>query len=182
VHRTDGSGTSFIFTDFLSSVSPAWKSQVGKATSVKWPGVGLGGKGSEGVSGQVRQLVGAMGYAELAYADSNKIPYADVKNSSGNYVSPSPDSVSAALATATIPDDFRFSMVNPPGATAYPIAGPSWVLIYATQKDPVKGKLLVAFLKWAVTDGQKLSAGLDYAPLPDSVQQRELTMLAGVKY
>jgi len=182
VHRTDGSGTSFIFTDFLSSVSPAWKSQVGKATSVKWPGVGLGGKGSEGVSGQVRQLVGAMGYAELAYADSNKIPYADVKNSSGNYVSPSPDSVSAALATATIPDDFRFSMVNPPGATAYPISGPSWVLIYATQKDPVKGKLLVAFLKWAVTDGQKLSAGLDYAPLPDSVQQRELKVLDGVKF
>jgi len=182
VHRTDGSGTSFIFTDFLSSVSPAWKSQVGKATSVKWPGVGLGGKGSEGVSGQVRQLVGAMGYAELAYADSNKIPYADVKNSSGNYVSPSPDSVSAALATATIPDDFRFSMVNPPGATAYPIAGPSWVLIYATQKDPVKGKLLVAFLKWAVTDGQKLSPGLDYAPLPDSVQQRELKVLDSVKF
>jgi phosphate transport system substrate-binding protein len=182
VHRTDGSGTTFIFTDFLSSVSPAWKTQVGKATSVKWPGVGLGGKGSEGVSGQVRQLVGAMGYAELAYADSNKIAYADVKNSSGNYITPTPDSVSAALATATIPDDFRFSMVNPPGATAYPISGPSWVLIYATQKDPVKGKLLVAFLQWAVTDGQKLSAGLDYAPLPDSVQQRELKVLASVKY
>jgi phosphate transport system substrate-binding protein len=183
VHRTEGSGTTFIFTDYLTSVNPAWADTVGKSTSVKWPvGIGLGAKGSEGVAGQVMQLPGAIGYAELAYADENKIPYADMKNSSGNFISPAPDSVSAALATAHIPDDFRFSMVNPPGAQAYPIAGASWVLIYQKQKDPVIGKELVAFLKWAVTDGQKISSQLDYAPLPDNVQQRELKLLDTIKY
>ncbi|MGA2053626.1 MAG: phosphate ABC transporter substrate-binding protein PstS, partial [Opitutales bacterium] len=131
---------------------------------------------------QVRQQPGAIGYVELAYADQNKIAYADVKNSSGNFITPSPDSASAALATATIPDDFRFSIVNAPGPQAYPIAGPSWILIYATQKDPVKGKALIAFLKWAITDGQKLTPALDYAPLPDALQQRELTVLGSVKY
>ncbi len=116
VHRADGSGTSFIFTDYLSSVNPAWADSVGKGSSVKWPaGIGLAAKGSEGVAGQVKQLPGGIGYAELAYADQNKIPFADMKNSSGNFISPAPDSVSAALATAKIPDDFRFSMVNAPG-------------------------------------------------------------------
>ena len=113
VHRSDGSGTTFIFTDYLSSVNPAWADTVGKSTSVRWPaGIGLGAKGSEGVAGQVKQIPGAIGYAELAYADQNKMPYADVKNAAGNFISPTPDSVSAALATAKIPDDFRFSMVN----------------------------------------------------------------------
>ena len=140
VHRADGSGTSFIFTDYLSSVNPAWADSVGKGASVKWPaGIGLAAKGSEGVSGQVKQVSGGIGYAELAYADQNKIPYADVKNSSGNFISPAPESVSAALATAKIPDDFRFSMVNPPGADAYPIAGASWVLIYQKQKHADEG-------------------------------------------
>jgi phosphate transport system substrate-binding protein len=183
VHRTEGSGTTFIFTDYLTSVSPIWADSVGKSTSVKWPaGIGLGAKGSEGVAGQVKQISGAVGYGELAYADQSKIPYADIKNSSGNFISPAPASVSAALATATIPDDFRFSMVNPPGADAYPIAGASWVLVYQHQKDPVIGKKLVEFLKWAVTDGQKLSVQLDYAPLPESVQQRELKLIDTIKY
>jgi len=183
VHRTEGSGTTFIFTDYLTSVNSAWADTVGKNTSVKWPaGIGLGAKGSEGVAGQVKQLPGAIGYAELAYADENKIPYAEIKNSSGDFISPTPDSVSAALATAQIPDDFRFSMVNPPGAQAYPIAGASWVLVYQHQKNPEHGKKLVTFLKWAITDGQKISATLDYAPLPENVQQRELELLGTIKY
>jgi phosphate transport system substrate-binding protein len=156
---------------------------VGKSTSVKWPAsVGLGAKGSEGVAGQVKQISGAIGYGELAYADQSKIPYADMENSSGKFISPAPDSVSAALATANIPDDFRFSMVNPPGADAYPIAGASWVLVYQQQKNPDIGKKLVEFLKWAVTDGQKLSPALDYAPLPENVQQRELKLIDTIKY
>jgi phosphate transport system substrate-binding protein len=179
VHRADGSGTSFIFTDYLSSVNPAWSDSVGKGSSVKWPaGIGLAAKGSEGVAGQVKQLPGGIGYAELAYADQNKIPFADMKNSSGNFISPAPDSVSAALATAQIPDDFRFSMVNAPGANAYPISGASWVLVYQKSKDAEK---LTAFLKWAVTEGQKISPSLDYAPLPDEVQQRELKVLDTIK-
>lgn len=183
VHRSDGSGTTFIFSDYLSSVNPAWADTVGKGTAVKWPaGIGLGAKGSEGVAGQVRQISGAFGYVELAYADKNKMPYADVKNAAGNYISPAPDSVSAALATAKIPDDFRFTMVNAPGDQAYPIAGPSWVLIYEKQKDADRGKKLVAFLKWAVTEGQKLSPALDYAPLPAAVQKRELELLDTIKY
>jgi phosphate transport system substrate-binding protein len=182
VHRADGSGTSFIFTDYLSAVNPAWADSVGKGSSVKWPaGIGLAAKGSEGVAGQVKQVSGGIGYAELAYADQNKIPYADMKNSSGNFISPAPDSVSAALATAQIPDDFRFSMVNAPGDKAYPISGASWVLVYQHPKNAERGQKLVAFLKWAVTDGQKLSSQLDYAPLPDEVQQRELKLLETIK-
>lgn len=182
VHRSDGSGTTFIFTDYLSVIDSAWADSVKKGTAVKWPdGVGIGAKGSDGVAGQVRQLSGAIGYAELVYADQNKIPYADMKNAAGQFVSPAPDSVSAALATATIPDDFRFSMVNAPGATAYPIAGASWMLIYQKQNGD-NGKHLTDFLKWAITDGQKISPTLDYAPLPDALQQRELKLLDTVSY
>ncbi len=182
VHRSDGSGTTFIFTDYLSAVNNNWASTIKKGTAVEWPtGVGIGAKGSEGVAGQVRQLSGAIGYAELAYADQNKIPYADMKNAAGNFIPPAPDSVSAALATAKIPDDFRFSMVNAPGDNAYPIAGPSWVLIYQKQNGD-RGKQVVAFLKWAITDGQKISPALDYAPLPDELQQRELKLLDTVTY
>jgi phosphate transport system substrate-binding protein len=181
VHRSDGSGTSYIFTDYLSSVSPEWKGKVGKNTSVSWP-AGLGGKGNEGVSGQVKQVPGAIGYIELAYAMQNKLPYADLKNSSGNYITPSIASVTAALAAATIPDDFRFSMVNPPGADAYPIAGTTWLLVYAQQKDPAKGKKLVEFLRWAYTDGEKMAADLLYAPLPPKVQERVLRRISEIKY
>jgi phosphate transport system substrate-binding protein len=181
VHRSDGSGTSYIFTDYLSSVSSEWKGKVGKNTSVSWP-AGLGGKGNEGVSGQVKQVPGAIGYIELAYAMQNKLPYADMKNSSGNYITPSIASVTAALAAATIPDDFRFSMVNPPGADAYPIAGTTWLLVYAQQKNPAKGKKLVEFLRWAYTDGEKMAADLLYAPLPPNVQERVLRRISEIKY
>jgi phosphate transport system substrate-binding protein len=182
VHRSDGSGTSFIFTDYLCSVNPVWADSVGKGPSVKWPlGLGLGAKGSEGVAGQVKQISGAVGYAELAYANQNQMPYADMKNSAGNFVSPTPDSVSAALATAKIPDDFRFSMVSAPGEKAYPIAGASWVLVYQHPKNAERGQKLVAFLKWAVTEGQKLSPALDYAPLPDAMQQRVLGLIETIK-
>lgn len=181
VHRSDGSGTTFIFTDYLSSTSPEWKQKVGKNVSVEWP-VGIGGKGSEGVSGQVKQIEGSIGYVEQAYADQNKLPVADLKNAAGDFIAPSPESVSKAMATATIPDDFRFSMVNAPGAGAYPIAGASWILIYEHQSNKAQGQALVKFLKWAVTEGQKLSPKLDYAPLPDTVQQRELKLLDTVTY
>ena len=176
VHRSDGSGTTFIFTDYLSTVSPTWKEKVGKSTSVKWP-TGVGGKGSEGVSGQVKQLPGAIGYVEQAYADQNKLPVAQLKNASGEFVAPSGEAASKAMATADIPADFRFSMVNAPGAGAYPIAGASWVLIYQHQAKADTGKKLVEFLKWAVTQGQKLTPALSYAPLPEAVQQRELKLL-----
>jgi phosphate transport system substrate-binding protein len=182
IHRADGSGTSYILTDYLSSVNPAWAEAVGKGSSVKWPaGIGLAAKGSEGVSGQVEQLPGGIGYAELAYADQNKIPFAEIKNAAGNFISPTPDSVSAALATAKIPDDFRFSMVNAPGEKSYPISGASWVLVYQNSKNPDTGAKLAAFLKWAVTEGQKISPSLDYAALPESVQQRELIVLGTIK-
>ena len=182
VHRTEGSGTTYIFTDFLTSVNPAWATAVGKSSSVKWPAsIGLGAKGSEGVAGQVKQISGAIGYGELAYANQSKIPYADMENSSGKFISPAPASVSAALATAQIPDDFRFSMVNPPGADAYPIAGASWILVYQQPKDPTHGTKLAGFLKWAITEGQKISPALDYAPLPENIQERELKLLETVK-
>lgn len=181
VHRSDGSGTTYIFTDYMCSVSSEWKDKVGKGTSVNWP-VGLGGKGNEGVSGQVKQSPGAIGYIELAYAKQNKLPYADIKNSSGKYIAASIESVTAALATAQIPDDFRFSMVNPPGADAYPIAGTTWLLVYAQQKDAAKGAKLVQFLKWAFSEGEKMAAVLDYAPLPENVQARVLKRIDEIKY
>jgi len=162
-------------------VSPEWKEKVGKGTSVSWPS-GIGGKGNEGVSGQVKQVPGSIGYIELAYAKQNKLPYADVKNSSGNYVTPTIESVTEALATAEIPDDFRFSMVNPPGAQAYPISGTTWLLVYAEQKDHAKGEKLVQFLKWAYSDGEKLAPALDYAPLPDALVKRALEKVQSIKY
>lgn len=181
VHRSDGSGTSFIFTDYLSSVSADWKSKVGKGTSVSWP-VGLGGKGNAGVAGQVKQTPGSIGYVELAYAHQNKLPFASIKNAKGVFMAPTLDSVTAALAAATIPDDFRFSMVNSPGETAYPISGTTWLLVYAEQKDHARGEKLVQFLKWAYSDGEKLAAGLDYAPLPDAVVKRALDRVLTIKY
>lgn len=180
VHRSDGSGTSYIFTDYLSSASTEWAVKVGRSTSVSWP-TGLGGKGNEGVAGQVKQLPGAVGYVELAYAIQNQLPYATVKNAAGNYIVPSIESVTAALASAKIPDDFRFSMVNPPGKNAYPIAGVTWLLVYEKQKDPAKGKKLVAFLNWAYGHGQKMAEDLKYAPLPDNVRDRVLARVKQIK-
>ena len=181
VHRSDGSGTTYIFTDYLSTISKDWATKVGKSVSVSWP-TGVGGKGNEGVSGQVKQLPGAIGYVELAYAEQNKMPVAELKNADGKFVTPSPDSVSKAMATATIPDDFRFSMVNALGEGSYPISGASWVLLYQKQGDVKKGKALVNFLRWCVTDGQQISPRLDYAALPDNVQQRVLKLLDTVTY
>jgi phosphate transport system substrate-binding protein len=180
VHRSDGSGTTYIWTDYLSKISPEWKSKVGTNTSVNWP-TGIGGKGNEGVAGQIKQTPGALGYVELIYAVQNKMPYAEVKNSAGEFVKPTIESVTAALATANIPDDFRFSMTNAPGKEAYPIAGATWLLVYAQQKDAAKGKKLVEFLKWAAKDGEKMAKDLLYAPLPDNLQQRVLKRIDEIK-
>src|SRR6266481_10042390 len=180
VHRSDGSGTTFIFTDYLSKVSGDWKGKVGNNTSVNWP-TGIGGKGNEGVSRQVKQTPGAIGYVELIYALQNKMSYADVKNAAGQFIKPTIESVTAALATASIPDDFRFSMTNAPGNDAYPIAGATWLLVYQQQKDPAKGKKLVEFLKWALTKGETMAKDLDYAALPDSFQQRVLKRVDEIK-
>jgi phosphate transport system substrate-binding protein len=180
VHRSDGSGTTFIFTDYLSKISGEWKEKAGNNTSVNWP-TGIGGKGNEGVAGQVKQTPGALGYVELIYATQNKMPYAEVKNAAGEFLKPTLESITAALATANIPDDFRFSMTNAPGKDAYPIAGATWLLVYQQQKDAAKGKKLVEFLKWSLTDGEKMAKDLLYAPLPESVQQRVLTRIGEIK-
>jgi phosphate transport system substrate-binding protein len=169
VHRSDGSGTTYIFTDYLSKVSPEWQSTVGKGTSVKWP-VGLGGKGNEGVAGVVRQMQGALGYVELIYAVQNNIPYGTVRNSSGAFIKASLDSVTAAAGSVkSMPADFRVSITNPPGKDAYPIASFTWLLIPAQSKDAAKGKILQDFLSWMLVDGQKMTSALTYAPLPASV-------------
>jgi phosphate transport system substrate-binding protein len=173
VHRSDGSGTSAVFTDYLSKVSPEWKDKVGKGTSVQWP-VGIGGKGNEGVTGQVKQTPNTIGYVELAYAVQNKLPVAVIKNRSGNFIEPSLDSVTAAAASAlaNTPDDLRVSITDPPGANTYPISSYTYILAYKEQKDPVKGKALVDYLWWAIHDGQKYAKDLQYAPLPDEIVKK----------
>lgn len=182
VHRSDGSGTSYVFTDYLSSVSPAWRTKPGKGKEVQWP-VGLGAKGNEGVAGQVKQTPGAVGYVELAYANQNKLPTAQIKNASGAFVSPSVQSAAAAAAAAKLPPttDYRVSIVNPPGDGAYPISSFTWIIAYEKQRDPAKGKKLVDFLKWAETDGQAFEAPLDYAPIPDSMRPALLARLDRIK-
>ena len=172
IYRSDGSGTTFIFTDYLSKISKDWASTVGKGTSVKWPG-GLGGKGNEGVAGQVRQLSGSIGYVELIYAVENKITYGSVKNAAGNFVKASLEGVTEAAASApAMPADFRVSITNAPGKTAYPISSFTWLLIPEQSKDPKKGKILADFLNWMVTDGQTMTSQLSYAPLPASVVEK----------
>jgi len=169
LHRSEGSGTSFIFTDYLSKISPDWQSGPGKGSSIKWP-VGLGGKGNEGVAGMIRQMQGSIGYIELIYAVQNKIPYGVVKNASGNFIKASLESVTAAAASAPkMPVDFRVSITNAPGKEAYPISSFTWLLIPAQSKEAAKGKILADFLAWMVEDGQKMTADLTYAPLPDNV-------------
>lgn len=171
VHRSDGSGTTFIWTDYLSKVSPEWKEKVGNANSVNWP-VGLGGRGNEGVTQQVKQTDGAVGYVELIYAVSNNLSYADVKNSTGAYVTPSLASVTAAAASATFAanTDFRVSITNAPGADAYPISSFTWLLVRPDTKDAVKGKTLKTFLEWMLTpEAQQMAQTLHYSPLPQPV-------------
>jgi phosphate transport system substrate-binding protein len=182
VHRSDGSGTSYIWTDYLSKVSPAWQSKVGKGTSVNWP-VGLGGKGNEGVSALVQQTPGALGYVELIYAIQNHMPYGKVKNSSGAFVKADLASVSAAAAAAAkfIPDDFRVSITNPEGKEAYPIASFTWLLIPSKFTDPAKRDVVKDFLKWALTDGQQYCEGLAYAKLPKEVVAKEMKAIAQIQ-
>ncbi len=187
VHRSDGSGTSFIFTDYLSKVSPEWKEKVGNATAVNWP-AGLGGKGNEGVTQQVKQAEGSIGYVELIYAVANKLPYAQVKNLAGKFVEPSLSSVTAAAASAKFPanTDFRVSITNAPGEASYPISSFTWLLVQPDMKDPVKAKALKTFLEWMVTDeAQGMAATLQYAPLPTAVaalvKERIKTLKAGGK-
>src|ERR1700730_4402083 len=168
VHRSDGSGTTYIFTAYLAKVSPEWQNQVGKGTSVKWP-TGIGGKGNEGVAGSIRTLPGSIGYVELIYAVQNNIAYGSVKNSAGVFLKASLEGVTAAAGSVkSMPADFRVSMVNAPGKDAYPISSFTWLLIPAQSKDPAKGKILADFLNWMVNDGQKMAAPLSYAPVPDS--------------
>jgi phosphate transport system substrate-binding protein len=169
IHRSDGSGTSYIFTDYLSKVSNDWKSGPGKGTSVKWP-VGLGGKGNEGVAGMVRQMEGALGYVELIYAVQNKIPYGSVKNSAGDFVKASLESVTQAAASVkSMPADFRVSITNPPGKDAYPISSFTWLLIPLQSKDANKSRILVDMVNWCETEGQGMTKELSYAPLPANV-------------
>ena len=173
VHRSDGSGTTYVFSDYLSSVSPAWSSRPGKGKELQWP-VGLGAKGNEGVAGQVKQTSGAIGYAELAYVNQNKLIGATIRNAAGEFVAPSIEAVTAAAAGAVErlgpSTDYRISIVNAPGKGAYPISSFTWILAYAKQPNPEKAKQLTDFLKWALTDGQALEAALDYAPLPEAMR------------
>src|ERR1700719_397710 len=172
IHRSDGSGTTYIFTDYLSKVSSDWQNGPGKGTSVKWP-VGLGGKGNEGVAGMIRQMQGGIGYIELIYAVQNKIDYGSVKNSSGAFVKASLESVTAAAASAkSMPADFRVSITNAPGKDAYPISSFTWLLIPEKSKEAGEGKILADFLTWMVDDGQKMTADLTYAPLPGNVAEK----------
>ena len=173
VHRSDGSGTTYIFSDYLSKVSNEWRDSVGKGTSVKWP-TGLGAKGNEGVAGMVRQMEGAFGYVELIYALQNNISFGPVKNAAGSFVKASLESTTAAAASVkTMPADFRVSITNPSGKDAYPIASFTWLLVPADWKDKNKEKIIVDFLNWMLDQGQNMTADLNYAPLPDAVKQKE---------
>jgi phosphate transport system substrate-binding protein len=180
VHRSDGSGTTFIFLDYLAKVSPDFKSKVGVNSSVNWP-VGVGGKGNEGVAGLVSQTPGAIGYVELIYALQNKIDFGSIQNAAGEFVKASPDSVTKAAAGATVPDDFRVSITGAPGAGAYPIASFTWLLLYQDPGDAAQARAMVDFVKWAITDGQKFATDLGYAPLPQNVATRELDTLQKIK-
>ena len=173
VHRSDGSGTSAVFTEYLSKISNEWKDKVGKGPSPSWP-VGLGQKGNEGVTGQVKQTPNTIGYVELAYAVKNSLPVAKIKNKAGNYVEPTFDSVTAAAAESlsTTPEDLRVSITDAAGANAYPISSYTYILVYKDQKNEAKGKALVDFLWWGIHDGAKYEKDLQYAPLPDEILKR----------
>jgi phosphate transport system substrate-binding protein len=184
VHRSDGSGTSYVFTDYLAAVSPAWAAKPGKGKEVQWP-VGLGAKGNEGVAGQVKQTPGAIGYTELAYATQNKLSTASIANAAGEFVTPNIASVTAAAAgaVAKLPanTDYRVSIVNAPGKGVYPISSFTWIIVYQKQTDAVKGKKLVDFLRWGLTDGQGMAAPLDYAPLPDAMRTALISRLGTIQ-
>ena len=184
VHRSDGSGTTYIFTDYLTAVSPAWAAGPGKGKSVQWP-VGLGGKGNEGVAGTVKQTPGTIGYVELAYANQNKLPAAQIRNASGAYIAPTIETITAApdgaAAQMGATSDYRVSIVNAPGANAYPISSFTWLLVYEKQPDATKGKQLVDFMKWMYADGQTSASALDYAPLPKALATQLSERLAAIQ-
>ncbi|MGD8321502.1 MAG: phosphate ABC transporter substrate-binding protein PstS [Gemmatimonadota bacterium] len=185
VHRSDGSGTTFIFTDYLSAVSDAWKNGPGNGKEVQWP-VGLGGKGNEGVAGQVKQTPGSIGYVELAYANQNDLAVAELQNQAGNFVAPSLEGATAAAAgvAQSLPEDtdFRVSIVNAPGAEAYPISSFTWLLVYQQMDNASNAKKLIDFITWALTEGEKETAALDYAPLPGNMVQLEMAQLKTIEY
>jgi phosphate transport system substrate-binding protein len=182
VHRSDGSGTTYVFVDFLSKVSPEWAKTVGKNTAVSWP-VGLGGKGNEGVTGLVKQTPNSIGYVELVYAVQNKLPYAEIKNRAGNFVAPTLESVTAAAAgaAASMPEDFRVSITDPTAPDAYPIASFTWLLVPSRIADAEKGKAIVDFLGWMLADGQAFTKPLGYAPLPEAVAEMERKAIGKVQ-
>ena len=182
VHRSDGSGTTYIFMDYLSKVSPEWKKRVGVNTAVNWP-TGVGGKGSDGVTGQVKQTPGAIGYVELIYALQNNIAFGAVKNKAGVYLKASLESVTAAAAAtaASMPADFRVSITDADGKDAYPIASYTWILLYQNSPDKAKSRKMVDFMRWAITDGEAFAKDLGYAPLPDSVVKLEQDALGKIQ-
>lgn len=180
VHRSDGSGTTYCFTDYLSKISTEWSGQVGRGTSVKWP-TGIGAKGNEGVAGMVRQMDGAIGYIELIYAEQNKIQYGSVKNAAGQFIKASLASTTAAAAGIKMPEDYRVSITNAPGKDAYPISTFTWLLVPAKNADANKQKVLVDFLNWMITDGQKMTSQLTYAPLPESVASKVKATIGQLK-
>ena len=180
IHRSDGSGTTFVWTDYLSKISPEWKSKVGANTSVKWP-VGLGGQGNEGVAGLIRQMDGGLGYVELIYALQNKIPFGPVKNTAGSFVKASLASTTAAASSVKdMPADFRVSITNAPGKESYPIASFTYLLVPTQWQDANKKQILTAFLTWMINSGQSMVQELDYAPLPKSLAQKELARIKGL--
>jgi phosphate transport system substrate-binding protein len=183
VHRSDGSGTTFVFTDYLSKVSPEWKERVGAGPSVNWP-VGIGAKGNEGVTGQVKQTPNSIGYVELIYAEQNKLPYASLRNAAGAFVRPALDSITSAAAgvAGQMPDDLRVSITNAPGQEAYPISTFTYLLVYKEQRDQKKGKALVDFLWWAIHDGEQMAKDLLYAPLPSQVVLKAEDKIYSISY
>jgi phosphate transport system substrate-binding protein len=180
VHRSDGSGTSYVFTDYLAKVSPAWKEKVGTGKSVAWP-VGLGGKGNEGVTGLVKQTPNSIGYVEFVYALQNKLPFASIRNKAGSFVAPTIESVTAAANVKSMPEDFRVSITDSDDPKAYPIASFTWLLVPTRIPDVEKGKALVGFLEWMLTDGQTMASPLHYAPLPENVVALERKAIEGIR-
>lgn len=182
VHRSDGSGTTFVFSDYLAAVSLAWAKSPGKGKELQWP-AGIGAKGNEGVAGQVKQTPGSVGYVELAYARQNRLPYAHIRNAAGQFVEPSIQSVTSAAEgnLAKTPPDYRVSIVNAAGAASYPISSYTWLLVYRNQTDSVKARKLKNFLRWALTDGEQLAPALDYAPLPGAISQRLSTRIDSIQ-
>jgi phosphate transport system substrate-binding protein len=181
VHRSDGSGTTYIFTNYLSKVSQEWSTRVGNATSVQWVG-DIGGEKNAGVAGQVKQIPGAIGYVELAYAKQNQIAWAAMKNAAGNYIEPSIAATTKAAEGVTLPDDMKVMITNSTNPEAYPIAGFTWILAFVNQKDQAKGKTLVDMLWWAIHDGQQFTTALDYAPLSSAAVAKAEAQIKSIKY